>query len=282
LTQYPYSRDYGKVVTNYISDGVADGTVDASVTWKLFYVDEEDSNRIYLIAADYIQGNYAPNSGKYSITQNDDYQLSFDEIFRDYNGSSDIVTTFNSIRDTILTKWHKWVNNYSTSTNTNIKAIAYMLDTSIWTPYVDSDYAEYAQGGPTIEQFAASYNQKFSEGSNGIIDYDYSSSSYGYSVGWKTTSDAVSYSEIISGLDTSNNLYVITKDNNGTQRATGMWLASPCEYDEGEDLLCVLGRGTLGYADYTNGGPGIRPIVSIKTGYTIQTSTDGTLTLIEE
>ena len=138
---------YGKEVENY--GIIYDNTAGASNKWRIFYADEEN---IYLITDDYIHADYAPDSANYEIYVNsNNYKLSFNNVYKDYTGAVDIDSTFAN----------KWLSAYypsnSTSINTNIRAVAYMLDTDIWNPIYKNEYAEYAIGGPTLEMFCASY-----------------------------------------------------------------------------------------------------------------------------
>ena len=53
--------------------------------------------------------------------------------------------------------------------HSNMGAVAYMLDTNVWSTFTDSaGKAEYAIGGPTLDLFCASYNQKYSDKHNAI------------------------------------------------------------------------------------------------------------------
>ena len=201
---------YGKEVENY--GVIYDNTADASNKWRIFYADEEN---IYLITDDYIHADYAPDSANYEIYVNsNNYKLSFNNVYKDYTGAVDIDSTLGN----------KWLSAYypsnSTSINTNIRAVAYMLDTDIWNPIYKNEYAEYAIGGPTLEMFCASY--KDTHQSNYI---ECTANSTGYQVRWQ----GGSYSNYISGVpqDEYNSIY-IKSDNS---KADAMWLSSPSAHD---------------------------------------------------
>ena len=83
--------------------------------------------------------------------------MSFDNVYKDYSGSSWILEN---------SKAKKWLNKYfnytadngttypnKTSENKNIRAVAFMMDTSdgVWGKWANSNFAEYAIGGPTLE-----------------------------------------------------------------------------------------------------------------------------------
>ena len=223
---------------------------DPDVKWRIFYA---DSSNIYLIASDYLKYDYVPtkttNGTKYTMTKNSDYRLSFNNMYNAYTGSVDI-------KDARIKKWMKWVEQYPSSPNTNIRSVAYMLDSNIWNAKYQNSYAEYVIGGPTIEMFCASYKATHP---TRYIECD-SMDTNGYKVKW---SDG-SYSYYISGLSTSEleNLYVIDNPN----KAYGYWLASPSAYRDSH-LLYVYYDGFVRHANYNdwdNGHPGLRALVCLK------------------
>ena len=187
-------------------------------TWRIFYADE---GNIYLIADDYINIDNVPKKEK--IVDNDSSgnhsKLSMQNVLSDYSrGAATIDSTF-------ATKWLSsyWKNNL-TSTNPNIKAVAYMLDANAWNTLYRGENAEYAIGGPTIEMFAKSWNDTHS--GNKQIGCEAESNSNGYRVKFANGS----YDNWISVLvqDEYNSMY-IKSDNT---KADGMWIASPsASYD---------------------------------------------------
>ena len=250
---------YGQYVDYQPSNG------DTEVKWKIFYAgtnpnDSTDTtNRIYLIADDYISSQYAPRGqGGSSIYVNDtDYRLSFNNVIGDYKGSSDVTNS-------LVKPWLSYLNSYPSSTKNNMKAVAYMLDTNIWNTFTDSTgKAEYAIGGPTLDLFSASYNQKYP---NKQIQYQ--ANSIGYQVRWSTGG---SYTTSISGLPTNDSLYVISD----TDKAYAMWLASPSAYDY-SGVMFVYYVGHVNYDSYNDFRPGFRPLVCLKSGVQLEQQADGT------
>ena len=233
-------------IGKYVNYTVPSGG-DPDVKWRIFYA---DSSNIYLIASDYLKYDYVPtkttNGKEYLMCKNSDYKLSFDDMYKAYTGSVDI-------KDARITKWMKWVGQYPSSTNINIRSVAYMLDSNIWNTKYKNSYAEYVLGGPTIEMFCASY--KATHPTRYIECESYTE--YGYNVKW---SDG-SYSTAISGLSTSEleNLYVIRD----TTKAYAYWLASP---SAGNDtyLLYVYCGGAVGSISCNANGPGLRALVCLK------------------
>ena len=202
------STYYGAEVKGYTcsSNGVE--------TWRIFYADESN---IYLIADDYIPSSAAPTStaGHSLNVGNTNYKLYFSNIINDYSGSSWIRSNTNSK----AREWLSYVDSNPKSTNNNIKAVAYLMDTNKWSIYAGS-VAEYAIGGPTLEMFCASYKDTHqSRYINNRVE-----NSAGYYVKWSNTTDS-SYNEYVIGLtqDEYNSIYI----KSDTSKANGMWLASP-------------------------------------------------------
>ena len=230
---------YGQYVDYQPSNG------DTEVKWKIFYAgtnpnDSTDTtSRIYLIADDYISSTYAPKGkGGTSITANSTYRLSFNNVISDYNGSSNITNN-------LVKPWLSYLNSSygRNSTYNNMKAVAYMLDTNVWSTFKDSTdnsgKAEYAIGGPTLDLFSASYNQKYS--SKQIQYYPDASTSYGYQVKWSTVGG---YNYYIEGLPTNDSLYVISSSS----KAYAMWLASPsADYSTSVMNVYCVGRVSSNY-----------------------------------
>ena len=234
-------------IGKYVNYTVPSGG-DPDVKWRIFYA---DSSNIYLIASDYLKYDYVPTKTKdgteYKMYKNSDYKLSFDNMYHAYTGSVDIT-------DARITKWMKWVGQYPSSTNTNIRSVAYMLDSNIWNTMYANNYAEYAIGGPTIEMFNASYKATHTEK---YIEEEVTDAN-GYKVKWNTDS---SYSYSISGLSTSEleNLYVISD----TTKAYAYWLASPSAYDD-DYLLDVDSDGNVYHDHCIRSNVGLRALVCLK------------------
>ena len=230
-------------IGKYVNYTVPSGG-DPDVKWRIFYA---DSSNIYLIANDYLKYDYVPtkttNGKEYTMYKNSDYRLSFNNMYEAYTGSADIT-------DARITKWMKWVRIYPSSTNENIRSVAYMLDTEIWNAKYQNSYAEYVLGGPTIEMFCASY--KATHPTRYI-----ECKSNGYNVKW---SDG-SYSTSLSGLSTSEleNLYVISDPT----KAYAYWLASPSDSGRA-GLLNVYYSGSVSSLSYLYYYPGLRALVCLK------------------
>ena len=246
---------YGEKVTNY----TCPNTTGVS-TWRIFYADTEN---IYLIADDYISFENAPNGKKGTLItkKRTNYRLSMDNVVvKDYDGAT-------SIDSIIANKWISsyWKNN-STSTNPNIKAVAYILDTNAWNPLYRGENAEYAIGGPTVEMFVKSWNDTHSGDKQ--IECEAESNSNGYKVKFANGS----YSTYIQGLAQNeyNSIYIKSDNSN----ANAMWLASPSAHSSAY-LMSANYYGRLSNYYYGNDYPGFRPVVCLKSKVKLQKVVDG-------
>ena len=281
---------YGKYVNYTVPEGG-----DPNVKWQIFYADDEN---IYLIADDYIEYNYAPikkvDETEYMVNKMTDneknYQLAFTDIINAYNGITDIT-------DSRIKKWLRLIEECTeeyVQDSGQLKALAYLLDISIWNEKYKNDYADYTIGGPTIELFNASYNvihpQKYIEEQIKLLAKRSSGSlsigrerGNGYILKWNTDSD---YSTgYLSDLDTTeyNNLYVI----NTNSKAEAYRIASPY-YSWSICLTEVQYNGTIYGSDYRSqqkvyGGcnTGMRPIICLKANIKLSENNNDTYDLKE-
>ena len=255
---------YGKTVTGYTP---VNGT---TVGWKIFYADESN---IYLIADDYVEPEKLPASTTASgeVTTNkpnitgSSYPKGayFTNILNDYSTGSARVTD-----EKIKALNNSFFSQNLTSTNSNMKAVAYMLDTKAWETFKDSanndtSKAEYVIGGPTVEMLFKSYNQKH-PGKNYEAK---ATSATGYQIRvnegtWKYYTNSSS-----DYLNTDDTLYVLPS----SKGANAMWLASPSAGTTNY-VVSVDSDGSVycNYYDYTY--IGFRPLVCLKSGIKLQES----------
>ena len=217
-TQEEKQSIYGATVTGYT---LPSGTT-TDVGWKIFYA---DNSNIYLIADNYVERNNLPNSTTESgvVTANkpnDGYShcarsAYFTNILGDYAGSSRITDS----RLKALNNDYFNTKNYS-STNDNMKSVAYMMDTTAWnSKFLDNNKADYCIGGPSVELLFKSYNEKYKTAFE-----SQASSANGYQI--RKTSSGGWSNYVDSMLSKSDPLYVITSSSN----AYAYWLASPSDY----------------------------------------------------
>ena len=252
---------YGKTVTGYTP---VNGT---TVGWKIFYADESN---IYLIADDYVEPEKLPASttasgtvttNKPNISSNKLKGAYFENILNDYSTGSERVTDAK-----IKALNNSFFSQNFTSTNNNMRAVAYMLDTKAWSTFKDSTKAEYVIGGPTVEILFKSYNQAH-------LGKNYeakATSATGYQIrvnegAWKDYTDSSA-----DYLDKEDTLYVLPSSKD----ANAMWLDSPSAYNA-NNVMRVDSSGNVGYDHYTAANLGFRPLVCLKSVIKLQESGAG-------
>ncbi len=240
------------------------GTLEKTYEWQIFDV---DNDHIYLIATDYIHTNDCPNKGEYTIFKNStDYKNSMDNVIKGYpNGSEVIAESMRSLN----TDWFS--REYTSGENKNMQAVAYMLDTEIWTQEftgsaTGTNQVEYVVGGPSIEQIFKAYNKKYGT--------QYSAKAFsniGYKISKTPSENESDYSTSISGmLKTSDSTFVISD----TSKASAEWVASPSAYYTG-DVMYVLYDGYVDYNNYSYFNSGFRPVVSLRSDVQLKETEDG-------
>ena len=146
------SKDPQKYYGAYVNYTTTN-TLSENYKWRIFYA---TNSNIYLIASNYVSVADLPATikGNKPTNTNTFYPkaASFTNVINDYTGSASIAEDM------------KWFNkdyfdkNY-TSTNPNMKAVAYLLDKSIWTDKFKGNGADYVVGGPSLDMVLTSYNQ---------------------------------------------------------------------------------------------------------------------------
>ena len=258
---------YGKSV-NYTSANGVTG-------WKIFYA---DTNNIYLIADDYVDVAKLPKGtneagqsvGNAPANRESSYPKAapLSNIMDAYSTGAARITT-----DTIkklnksffIDKKYTGVEN--STVNDNMKAVAYMLDTTAWSTFKDSNgKADYAIGGPTIEMLMKSYSQKHN------VQYKAKAVNDAGTVGYKISKDnGVNWSTNYSAmLSTSDSLYVLPS----SKGANAMWVASPSA-NFVDSVMGVYYYGNVNYNGCSNTTRGFRPLVCLKSNVQLQESGDG-------
>ena len=245
------SNYYGKYVT-----GITLNNGDTDTKWKIFYA---DANNIYLIAADYINVKSYISSDLVDYGDNN-YKAYFTKTIAlpAYDGGAEETAIFGegTVGGTLLKTYLDYLNANSSlaKNNPNMQATAFMLDTTAWSGYTDSNqetkYIDYAIGGPTIEMLRDSYN-----GYQGTTGMYTPVGANGYYVGNASTTTNFSMS-----IGTTNSLYV---SDTTTSKAQSYWLASPAAGVTGGFLRDVLYSGYVTDYYYSNDYAGFRPLVRL-------------------
>ena len=157
--------------------------------------------------------------------------------------------------------------------NTNSRCVSSLQCTMNWRPFIDESskkaYAEKAIGGPTLEMWVASWNQKYGDEKKLYVGESKSDGS-GYNIGTSSASTSTSIS-LSSDSGYSDTLYFPHKnenqnldlfndgknwDNNGSKAegednasCSAYWLASPSDYDSNY-VMYVICNGDVSYNNY--------------------------------
>ena len=201
------------------------------VEWQLFYDDED---YYFLIASDYVPGNLLPSElYRRSSYPNSPYFIWYDEDDDVWigplgsnnkwsSGADSVAITSNSLTN----KYLKWVNSSvaTVKNNKNMQAVAYMMDTDVWSSFAGGINGAFAMGGPTIEMLVKSFNaadvteDKFST-------YDVVDSTNANSNGYNIPSGPNAYS--LLGNNDERNMWFSNETKNYQNHMTGYWIASP-------------------------------------------------------
>lgn len=224
---------YGDYV-NYPIDLDEDG--DTTDDWKIFYKDDE---RVYLIAADYLQ-----TDSKY---------LEMTKVEMSKNGE---CAAF----------WKTSPTGYDEFDLVNFRCVQTLLDKENWTKFVESKCAEYALGTPTLELWTKSWNEKYKN--EKIVEFDMNEK--GYYLG--TNEAKPDYTMDLSKTDGyKDKLYY--PHSTVFKMCTGYWLASPSA-NKKYNLMRITYNGMIGNDDYTLNTSALRPVVALKTGITAELNED--------
>ena len=266
---------YGKTVTGYTCDNSS-----AVANWRIFYAGNDfstDGYHIYLIADYYIPYESIPKttSGA-SLTKGISSHTAYwnTNVLNAYIGSGSISNS--EIKK--LNNDYFYTKSLSSVAN-NMKAVAYMLDATVWSGY-KGENADYAVGGPSIEMVMKSYSQK-----NKVDFRAQAANATGYQV---SNNGGASWSAAVrSMLSTSDSLYVLT-DRTG---AYGYWVSSPSSWGSYGVMLV----GSNGYVDayeseygmwasgwsssessyYEDHNIGFRPLVRLNSNVKLEPTVEG-------
>ena len=246
------SKYYGAYV-NYTTTN----TLSENYKWRIFYA---TNSNIYLIASDYVSVADLPTTAKGNKPANSNTSYpkaaTFNNVIRDYTGSASITEDM------------KWFNKdyfdkgYS-STNNNMKAVAYLLDKAIWTDKFKGNGAEYVVGGPSLDMVLTSYNQYTNQNN---MYQSRAENSTGYKMsddsGTKWSYNSSTSSKYLTQGDT---LYRISNTNN----AYAYWVSSPSAYDTARVVYVDYG-GLVSYYGCNYTSFGFRPVVCLKSGISLK------------
>ena len=245
------------------------------IIWQLFLADEDN---YYLISSDYVPTNELPCSGNtmngvtYGSSDlqavegiSDSYykvRFASTSSYNDYvmtsttehrkGSQSNILKSGSSNRNPLVSTYLRWVDLYPNSSNINISAVAYMMDTSKWASFSDGADGAYAIGGPTIEMLSLSWNAI--SGHTQMTSYATMNDSNSNSNGYISQSPETES----SFFGTTTNMWFVKE----TENAAGYWLSSPSSGTNAA-LRIVHYSGYVNHDGARDINMGIRPIVVV-------------------
>ena len=243
---------YGSTVTNYNANGIE---------WKVFYA---TSDRIYLIASDYVHYSKLTNAYKNGASCYNTGTHPYSYYWA--SGGTSLETT--GRQDGIFMATGYTLN----SSNKNSRCVSGLLNTNNWKDFVDTNYADYAIGGPTLNMYIASWNAK------GYTTLYTNTNTDGYYVG--TSANPTDYSADMSSDTAGYGDTLYYPHQSSYSNCSGYWLAAPSD-NENYHLMSVYYYGTVDNFSFLNNDFGVRPLVSLKSGVTLQENSGGTVTLIK-
>ena len=208
---------YGQKVTNYT---VQTSEMSTNV-WRLFY---QDNNYTYLITDESI-GSYVPS-----------------RYYSSYTNSSMVSIIGQKLNPMLLEKENFFIED---NTNNNLRATAWLTDTTKWAEYVNDD-AIFAIASPTMELYVNSFNATAS--TNGTSSIRLNVTGNGYYVVNNPT------------LETSYNWGIYNKDT-----ASSWWIASPNWINANNVFTVEMASKMFGGNTAVSNSYAIRPIVCIPT-----------------
>lgn len=259
------TKIYGAKVTGYT---LPSGTT-TDVGWKIFYA---DNSNIYLIADNYVERTnlpYSTNGTTATSNKPNDGLSSYARTAYFSNILNDYVTGSARITDNKLKALNNDYFNTKgfTSTNSNMKSVAYMMDTTAWNSKFKGNKAEYAIGGPTVELLFKSYKGKYGTTYESQAIESSDKTNTGYQI--RKTSKDTWANYVSSMLTTNDSLYVITSQTN----ALAYWLASPSAYST-SDVMIVYFYGEVNHNSYNYNSYGFRPLVCLQSNVTLEKVSD--------
>ena len=252
--------------------------------WKIFYVAdgnaegeqaggayEDNIGDVYIIAADYLKNTDGrlklSNMG--TITKDGIYSIRWASTSalqvtgtesRTVEGRTSTSTTVNKL---FMQNKFGALNN----SNENCKAVSALINTANWDGYVNTAYADYAIGAPTIEMWVASWNAAYVD----KLKLYTNKNSTGYYVGTGSNSTKNYMQDITSVTNWQENALYFPYGNSAidSNKCYGTWLASPSEYLS-YYLMSVSCLGSVGSSSYENYFLCARPLVHLKSDIQLQ------------
>ena len=198
----------GKTTDDWNIFYVADGNAEGEQAGGAY---EDNIGDVYIIAADYLKNTDSrlKLSSMGTITKNGTYSIYWKTTgaipARQVTGTESRTVVGRANTSTTINKLFMQNKFGTLNSNVNCKAVSALINTANWTGYVNTSYADYAIGAPTLEMWVASWNAKYGD----KLKLYTNKNGYGYYVGTGSNS-TTSYEQSITSVDEGykNVLYV--------------------------------------------------------------------------
>lgn len=282
---------FGYDVINYaetlpiINTGTENEKDYTKTNWQLFYagaLDGETEGRIYLISKEYIKNTLLPEKNnaipiatdgseykaKFATYQNNSTNIS-DGILPQYTNGSNLITE-NKLQRLNKNYFEYLANQNINSTNPNMMAVAYMMDTEAWKPFAMSTegYAEYAIGAPTVELLFTAYNKYKNKSTNEKYMTQVISKN-GYQISNNGGTTYVNY-HTVGIIASTDNPYSVSSYS---ENASACWLASPAN-NSANNVLALRSTGVVRGGAYDVDSYGFRPIILLNSTFQLEKTKD--------
>ena len=246
----------GKVTSEYYGDYInygidLNGDGDTTNDWKIFY---NDGTYTYIIPSNSILLNKVPDiSGLQKLSDNSNYLAYFEHSYL----TGEMQELQGNSQERFMLGDYKLEANKESS-----KAVSTLLNTENWTAFVN-EYADYVIGGPTLQMWIASWNEKYND------NIEIRVAENGYEVKLDGTANWSAAIDMKNKEGYTNELYFPKLTDASGNTRCNYWLSSPGQQAGSAlptaDIYQITDEeGQSIYATYSGVGGGFRPVVSLK------------------
>ena len=252
--------------------------------WKIFYVAdgnaegeqaggayEDNIGDVYIIAADFLKNTDSrlKLSSMGTVTKYGAYNIYWANTSAlpatvQKTGTESLTVVGRTNTSTTINKLFMQ-NKFGAlnSSNENARAVSTLINTANWAEYVNTSYADYAIGAPTLEMWVASWNGTYGD----KLKLYTNKNNIGYYVGTGSNNTTSNYQYITSVIGWQNNTLYFPYGNSAidSNKKYGTWLASPAAYYD-DRLMLVYYEGNVTSNNYNTYGSAARPLVHLKSG----------------
>jgi len=233
---------YGKKV-NYRANDVTG--------WQIFFADESN---IFLIKEGFLPNTKVPFD-RTELKANRETSVYWSNMPTFQNN-------WNQYRENIMTGGYDLEEDYNSS-----KKASVLLNVNNWSNLVNSLYADFAIGGPTLEMWVSSWNSLYP---NDLV-YCNNTGTYGYYVGKDSSTKANEISKSVMNITEgyNNNLYYPFRDASCSQADGVAYLLSSPSANTSNCLMSIWSDGALGFCNTWDNkisgyNPSLRPIIRLR------------------